>query len=189
MNKRNNQLGSAHAVVIIILIVVILGLLSFVFWQNFIQKKDTTPTKSVTTTTQAKSVTTTPATTSTTTKSTVTSLPIGIYGVEVPYDSTSDTYTLAPDTTGSTGGFAGGYTIFSKKVTVACGSSVNVGVIKRFNKGDSIPSPSNTVTLGDYIYALGVGGYGDCGTGSGETVLENASTAFGTAFDNLKTSN
>lgn len=178
MNKSNNQSGSAHAVVIIILIMAILGLLGFIFWQNFVQKKDATPTKSVTTST--------PAMTSTATKSTATSLPIIAYGVEVPYDSTSDTYTLAPKTTG---GFAGGYTIFSKKVTEACGSSVNVGAIKRFNKGDSIPSPSKTVTIGDYTYALAVGAYGDCGTGSGVAVLDDASTAFGTAFDNLKASN
>jgi len=181
--KRDNQSGSAHAVIIIILIVAILGLLGFIFWQNFIQKNDTTPTKSITTTTPA---TTTPATTSIATKSTAISLPISTYGVEVPYDSTSDTYTLAPRTTG---GFAGGYTIFSKKVTEACGSSVNIGAIKRFNKGDSIPTPSSTVALGDYIYALGAGGYGDCGSGSGMTVLENASSAFSAAFNNLKTSN
>jgi hypothetical protein len=179
MKSRQNQSGSAHVVIIVILILALLGTLGFVFWQNFIQKKDTAPT---TTTTSAPS--TAPATATTTApKTTATSLAISSYSVEVPYDSTTDTYTLAPATTG---GFAGGYTIYSKKVTDACGSSVNVGVVKRFNKGDSIPSPNNQVTLGNYIYALGVGGYGDCGTGAGMTVLDNASSAFGTAFNGLR---
>ena len=181
MNKHKNQSGSAHAIIIIILIAAIIGLLGFVFWQNFIQKKDTVaPAKSAATTT----TTTTPTTT--TPKSTMTSLVLGNYGVEVPYDGATDTYTLADRTTG---GFAGGYTVYSKKVTAACGNSVNVGAIVRVNKGDSKPGPSNFVTIGKYDYALGAGGYGDCGTGSGMTTLEDAVGAFAKAFDNLTTSN
>ena len=50
MNKRNNQLGSAHIVIISILVVALLGLIGFVFWQNFIQNKDTATTNQSTTT-------------------------------------------------------------------------------------------------------------------------------------------
>ena len=44
------QTGSAHVVIIAILVIAILGLLGFVFWQNFIEKKNTiTPTTTSTT--------------------------------------------------------------------------------------------------------------------------------------------
>ncbi|MDB5159863.1 MAG: hypothetical protein JWO99_126 [Candidatus Saccharibacteria bacterium] len=179
MKKSNSQTGSAHAIIIILLVVAILGLLGFVFWQNFIQKKDTTPATSTPTTTTTTTTTTTP-------KTTATSLVLTSYAVEVPYDSSTDTYSVTPVTAGS---FAGGYTVYSKKVTDACGVDVNVGKIARFNKGDSTPTPSNTVTIGNYTYALGVGGYGNCSTDAGMTVLTDASTAFSTAFNDLKTSN
>ncbi|MEP7204712.1 MAG: hypothetical protein ABI716_00785 [Candidatus Saccharibacteria bacterium] len=54
--EHKTQSGSAHAVIILILVAVILGLLGFVFWQNFIQKKDTALTS------PAKTSTTTPKT-------------------------------------------------------------------------------------------------------------------------------
>ena len=38
MKKLNNQTGSAHVIIIIILIAAVLGLLGFVFWQNFVTK-------------------------------------------------------------------------------------------------------------------------------------------------------
>lgn len=178
--KTKQQTGSAHVVIIVILVLAVLGLLGFVFWQNFIQKKDTavTPTAS-TSTTQ-----TTDAATIETPKTTQTALLFSAYSVEVPYDSSTDTYTL---TSATTGGFAGGFTIHSKKVTDACGDSVNVGVVKRFNKGDSIPSPSNEVTVGNYTYALSVGAYGSCDAGF--DTLTSASTAFADAFKNIKVTN
>jgi hypothetical protein len=37
-----NQYGSAHVVVIIILVIAVLGLVGFVFWQNFIHKESMT---------------------------------------------------------------------------------------------------------------------------------------------------
>lgn len=51
---KKSQTGSAHAIITIILVVAVLGLLGLVFWQNLIQKKDTTPTHTVTTTTTPK---------------------------------------------------------------------------------------------------------------------------------------
>jgi hypothetical protein len=47
--KYKSQTGSAHLVIIIILTVAVMGLLGFVFWQNFAQKKaDTTPVSTTT---------------------------------------------------------------------------------------------------------------------------------------------
>lgn len=48
--KHRLQSGSAHVVIIIILVTIVLGLLGFVFWQNFIDKK---PSDTTTTRTQA----------------------------------------------------------------------------------------------------------------------------------------
>jgi len=39
INKALSQKGSAHVVIIVILVVALLGTLGFVFWQNFIDKK------------------------------------------------------------------------------------------------------------------------------------------------------
>lgn len=39
MKQTNRESGVAHAAVVIVLVLVILGLLGFVFWQNFLQKK------------------------------------------------------------------------------------------------------------------------------------------------------
>lgn len=39
VNKTLSQKGSAHVVIIVILVVALLGVLGFVFWQNFIDKK------------------------------------------------------------------------------------------------------------------------------------------------------
>jgi len=41
VNKKQSQSGSAHLVVIIVLVVALLGALGFVFWQNFMQPKST----------------------------------------------------------------------------------------------------------------------------------------------------
>ena len=62
MKKLNNQTGSAHVVIIIILIAAVLGLLGFVFWQNFIKKTSPQTTSQVT-----KTTATTPVSNSTTT--------------------------------------------------------------------------------------------------------------------------
>jgi len=48
MNTRN-QSGSAHVVIIIILVVALLGTLGFVLWQNFLAPKDDKVTEQVTT--------------------------------------------------------------------------------------------------------------------------------------------
>lgn len=53
MNKRyNREAGSAHLVIIIILVLVALGLLGFVFWNNFM-RSDTTQETAETTEVQA----------------------------------------------------------------------------------------------------------------------------------------
>lgn len=63
MKKR--QSGSAHLVITVILVVSLLGALGFIYWQNFINKKDqaVTPSTSQSTTTPTNPTTpTTPAT-------------------------------------------------------------------------------------------------------------------------------
>lgn len=40
MKKIDSQAGSAHIVIIVVLVVALVATLGFVFWQNFIQKKD-----------------------------------------------------------------------------------------------------------------------------------------------------
>lgn len=42
LKQLDRQKGSAHVVIIIALIIVLLGILGFVFWQNFIQSKNST---------------------------------------------------------------------------------------------------------------------------------------------------
>ncbi|MDB5167187.1 MAG: hypothetical protein JWN26_332 [Candidatus Saccharibacteria bacterium] len=42
MKSRRLQIGSVHLVIVIVLIAVVLGLLGFAFWNNFIKKTDTT---------------------------------------------------------------------------------------------------------------------------------------------------
>lgn len=39
INKTLSQKGSAHTVIIVILVIALLGMLGFVFWQNFVDKK------------------------------------------------------------------------------------------------------------------------------------------------------
>lgn len=39
MNKQKSESGSAHLVIIIVLVVALLGTLGFVYWQNFVQTK------------------------------------------------------------------------------------------------------------------------------------------------------
>jgi len=48
MKHRQSETGSAHVIVIVLLIVALLGTLGFVFYQNFIAKKQDAPTKQTT---------------------------------------------------------------------------------------------------------------------------------------------
>ncbi len=59
MKVRHSQAGSAHLVIIIVLAILLLGVLGFVFWQNFMNKPATTTktdntTQSVSTDTSSK---------------------------------------------------------------------------------------------------------------------------------------
>lgn len=47
MNKSKNQSGSAHVVLIVILVLIIVGLLGFVLWEKFIRPKDEVSTNTV----------------------------------------------------------------------------------------------------------------------------------------------
>ena len=48
MIKNSSQKGDAHVVIIISLVVALVAIIGFVFWQNFMQKKDTISNKSST---------------------------------------------------------------------------------------------------------------------------------------------
>jgi len=62
VNKQQKQLGFSHLMIItIILVIAVIGLLGFVFWQNFLQPK-TSGSKAVTTTTTSQKTTTTTST-------------------------------------------------------------------------------------------------------------------------------
>lgn len=54
MNKKQSQSGSAHFIVIFILVIALLGALGFVFWQNFIQTKTTNNNTASTSTSSTK---------------------------------------------------------------------------------------------------------------------------------------
>jgi hypothetical protein len=56
MNSRKTETGSAHIVIIIILVVALLGTLGFVFWQNFLKPKTDTAQTITTSTSTTKTV-------------------------------------------------------------------------------------------------------------------------------------
>ncbi len=41
MQKNKSQTGSAHAVIIIVVIIALAGMLGFIFWNNFLKEKPT----------------------------------------------------------------------------------------------------------------------------------------------------
>lgn len=53
MKKKQSQLGSAHLITIIILVVALLGALGYIYWQNFMQSKTSTSNNTTTTVTSA----------------------------------------------------------------------------------------------------------------------------------------
>jgi len=63
IHNSQKQIGSAHVVVIIILVVAVLGLLGFVFWRNFIYREPSTTQSSTSNTSQGvETKTSTPVT-------------------------------------------------------------------------------------------------------------------------------
>lgn len=179
MKKSNKQSGSAHVIVIIILVIAILGLLGFVFWQNFIEKKNTVVNNTSPTTTTTKAASSpSPAPTST-----LATLSLPSYGVEIPYNSTDDTYTVV-DATGSN---AGAYTVKSKKLAAACGDGT-FGTIYQTAKGETKPMTSAPVTVGNYDYSWGA--YNpSCTTNSQVDTATAVQKSFENAFKNIKASN
>lgn len=66
VKTKNSQTGSAHAIIIVILVLVLIGSLGFIFWQNFIQKKTETIAKNTTPSTSTSKSTSANKTTPTT---------------------------------------------------------------------------------------------------------------------------
>lgn len=56
---KHKQSGSVHLIITVILVLALLGALGFIFWQNFINKKDSTATTTTTTSTTAANTTAT----------------------------------------------------------------------------------------------------------------------------------
>lgn len=54
MQKNKSQTGSAHAVIIIVVIVALAGMLGFIFWNNFLKEKPKNDTNSQTSQTEAE---------------------------------------------------------------------------------------------------------------------------------------
>jgi hypothetical protein len=77
--KSRNQTGSAHVVVIVILAVVVLGLVGYVFWNNFLKAKPST-SKTASATTSTSKTASTAGTTTTTGKNTITVPEWGVKG-------------------------------------------------------------------------------------------------------------
>ena len=185
--KSRNQTGSAHIVIIIILVVALVGALGFVFWQNFLNKPSSTRD-----------------TTNSATKSSLdmTFLEIDQFGVKIPYDRTSDTYTVEvfPANLAS---------VQSKKANDACGRAVTIAYISHYKVDEKLPAdyPGNngkaklyvedlnnlpSVTIGDDFYSIQSLQYLECAdpmTKDGaaiNTILVDATNSFQAVFKNLQ---
>ncbi len=148
--------GSAHAVIIIVLVVALLGTLGFVFWQNFIKKDDTAKTTDTTkqtndnktaesTTKKAETKTATPAQ-----PSDVKYLVVKEWGVKFPYKGKDTlTYTYS-------GG--NGIRVISKKLADKYKGSCEEGfmIIGRDKEGDEVSQwydqKSNTLMTYKQLY-------------------------------------
>lgn len=85
MKSRHSQAGSAHLVIIIVLAVALIGVLGFVFWQNFVNKP------------APKTADTTQTTQTTSSKNTVAVSEWGVKGTTTE-DTTGLTYKIASNT-------------------------------------------------------------------------------------------
>lgn len=82
--KSRNQSGSAHVVIIIVLIVAVLGALGFIFWQNFVNKSA-----------NMNSSTSTSEQTEDQVSSDTSTITIGEWGVKGTYDTSADDATVS----------------------------------------------------------------------------------------------
>ncbi|MDB5166970.1 MAG: hypothetical protein JWN26_115 [Candidatus Saccharibacteria bacterium] len=145
MKSRQSQAGSAHLVIIIVLVVALLGALGFVFWQNFINK----PVAN-----QANSSQTTPTTKTdtTTTSPTATGFVVSGWSVSIP---TTETGFQANSASSSNGYDFYGVTTAALKAEAAkenCNDS-GIGSIYRATSLDGSPS-AHSAKVGNYYYGF-----------------------------------
>ena len=168
MKQQKTQSGFAHLAIIIVLAVALVGTLGFVFWQNFMQKKDSDTSKANTTTSTSKTTTTTPTTTPTTTNSNPGYIVLNDWGVKfkLPSNLGSDTitYKKTPSAT-----YQDGYSFSTASVEAiggACGVA-GVGWISRYTDTTNLPVNVGifVTKIGDYSY-YSLMAMADCSNGS-----------------------
>ncbi len=142
MKSRHSQTGSAH-VIIIVLIVALLGVLGFVFWQNFMNKPASTQTSAAQTAPQTPTGKT---------------LTVSEWGVKGTYNVTSST----PGYTYDAG--SDSISLTASGLPSGCGGLNGVGTIERY-KSDAVFPNSNGQTAASYYnqnvspYQAHVGNY------------------------------
>lgn len=177
MKNNHYSQGSAHLILITVLVIGLVGALGYVFWQNFILKGQTGSTI-----VQSK-----PAVAS----------PIAFTDWKASMSQpTTDTYTAVRVKADQVTGSIDAYDIYSKKTTAACptytdGSVQTIGRVTRMAADEQIPVPGSSETLpardyhpnslsskviGNYVYNF-VGPQNVCGTGDKDTSKGDAATA------------
>jgi hypothetical protein len=115
MRSRIKQSGSAtHIIIVTVLLTVLLGLLGFVFWQNFTRSPEAMSQNTSHTSTSQKS------------------LAIESLGITISYPESEDTYSLSTD---SQTGFQ---FIQSKKAADACNDDGNIGYVSKIASDEYI---------------------------------------------------
>jgi len=123
VNKKQSQSGSAHLVVIIVLVAALIGALGFVFYQNFMVAKTETPapTPVVVADSEAKMVS------------------ITEWGVKGGYTSKQ---TLTSNLQGTRFNFQSAVTAGTD-----CNSAGYLGIIDRYSANDTLPEPGYGVNM------------------------------------------
>ncbi len=133
MKTRVSQTGSAHIVIVIILVVALLGALGFILWQNIINPKSATETVQTSTTTETEEVSEEDAVVPDTIDLTLNKEAISIDVSDAKYD----------DIVAEVDASNGYYKVYSKDL------------LTRINKSNGNPATSTTgcnATIGVYTY-------------------------------------
>lgn len=132
----NNQRGSTHVVVIAVLIVIILGLVGYLFWNNFVAKKDSTNQSASTSTASKSSAVATSSPTATKSPDLTGYLVLDDWKVKFKLPSNSGEILYFSDTQNTDNRYDANYYGFTTKLVDALGDSCS----------------KSTATLGPVIY-------------------------------------
>jgi hypothetical protein len=136
--KKSKQTGSAHTVIIIVLVLALLGVLGFVFWQNFVNKPATKTAGASSTSQTALNNKT---------------LSISVWGVKGSYDAkdlSSVSYTF-PE------GGNNLITLTAANLPNNCGGLNGIGVIYRLSGDQPLPIVGDDETTQQAYQRLGKG--------------------------------